>query len=245
MHSRVVGIFQSRTKTASALKRKPYILPVYVLKYIFAGGRSKHLMKPVKISAPFRASKAMDEMPESSSVRLRRGLGLSKRLENFPSNPIFPSNAFQDRPPRLRCIAKIDRRHSVLLRTIPDGDAPRKRPRIHQPPKQFNQHGCSRAAFAALLINNSSSSTVRSASFGVPGDLLDRLALEEMLAPNPTNRLHCQHSATARFESKRAAHQAQWEGSILDPDPPVQGVKIARRITSMDELVDPPKCDCC
>src|SRR4249920_1763404 len=33
-----------------------------------------------------------------------------------------------------------------------------------------------------------------------------------MLAPNPTNRLHCQHSPTARFESKRAAHQAQWEG---------------------------------
>ena len=27
----------------------------------------------------------------------------------------------------------------------------------------------------------------------VPGDLLDRLALEEMLAPNPANRLHCQH----------------------------------------------------
>ena len=46
----------------------------------------------------------------------------------------------------------------------------------------------------------------------VPGDLLDRLALEEMLAPNPPNRLHCQHSPTTRFESKRAAHQAQWEG---------------------------------
>src|SRR6266567_1809206 len=46
----------------------------------------------------------------------------------------------------------------------------------------------------------------------VPGDFFDRLALEEMLAPNPTNRLHCQHSPTARFESKRAAHQAQWEG---------------------------------
>ena len=31
--------------------------------------------------------------------------------------------------------------HSILLRTIPEGDAPRKRPRIHQLPKQFNQHG--------------------------------------------------------------------------------------------------------
>jgi hypothetical protein len=48
---------------------------------------------------------------------------------------------------------------------------------------------------------------------------IDRLALEEMLAPNPTNRLHCQHSPTARFESKRAAHQAG-RGSILDADPP-------------------------
>jgi hypothetical protein len=35
----------------------------------------------------------------------------------------------------------------------------------------------------------------------------------------------------AKAQSERAAHQAQWEGSILDADPPVQGVKIARRIT--------------
>jgi hypothetical protein len=43
---------------------------------------------------------------------------------------------------------------------------------------------------------------------GIHRMLTDRLALEEMLAPNPPNRLHCQHSPTARFESKRAAHQA-------------------------------------
>ena len=43
----------------------------------------------------------------------------------------------------------------------------------------------------------------------VPGNLLDRFALAEMLAPNSANRIHCQHSPTARFESKRAAHQAE------------------------------------
>jgi hypothetical protein len=41
----------------------------------------------------------------------------------------------------------------------------------------------------------------------VPCDFLDRLALEEMLAPDPPNRLHCQHSPTTRFASKQAAHQ--------------------------------------
>src|SRR6187200_2501805 len=34
----------------------------------------------------------------------------------------------------------------------------------------------------------------------VPGDLLDRLALEKMLTPNPTDRLHRQHSPTTCFD---------------------------------------------
>ena len=56
---------------------------------------------------------------------------------------------------------------------------------------------------------------------------LDRLALEEMLAPNPTNRLHCQHSPTARFESKRAAHQAQLGGGqFWTPIPQLRGSKL-------------------
>ena len=42
----------------------------------------------------------------------------------------------------------------------------------------------------------------------IPGNLPDRFAFDEMLAPNPADRLHCQHSPTARLESKRAAHQA-------------------------------------
>src|SRR5262245_25150773 len=36
---------------------------------------------------------------------------------------------------------------------------------------------------------------------------------------------------TARFESQRAAHRPTFRGSILDADPPAQGVKIARRNT--------------
>ena len=46
----------------------------------------------------------------------------------------------------------------------------------------------------------------------VPRNLLDRLALDEVLAPDPADRLHCQHSPTARLESKRAAHQANLKG---------------------------------
>ena len=45
-----------------------------------------------------------------------------------------------------------------------------------------------------------------------PRNLLDRLALDEVLAPDPADRLHCQHSPTARLESKRAAYQANLKG---------------------------------
>jgi hypothetical protein len=52
-----------------------------------------------------------------------------------------------------------------------------------------------------------------------------------MLPPYSPNRLHRQHLPSARFESKQAAQQPIFRGSKLDADPPVQGVKIARRIT--------------
>src|SRR5262245_54382001 len=42
---------------------------------------------------------------------------------------------------------------------------------------------------------------------------------------------------TARFESQRAAHRPTFRGSILDADPPAQGVKIARRNTVICELL--------
>src|SRR5262249_10752340 len=66
-----------------------------------------------------------------------------------------------------------------------------------------------------------------------PCDLLDRLALDEVLTSNPCNRLHDQHPPTTRFESKRERIRSTCRGSILDADPPVQGVNIARRITAV------------
>src|SRR5262245_38207687 len=43
---------------------------------------------------------------------------------------------------------------------------------------------------------------------------------------------------TARFESQRAAHRPTFRGSILDADPPAQGVKIARRNTYISPAID-------
>jgi hypothetical protein len=54
----------------------------------------------------------------------------------------------------------------------------------------------------------------------VAGDLLDRLALDEVLAPNPRNRLHDQHpQPPAPFQS-RQRNRPICRGSILDADPP-------------------------
>jgi len=38
-------------------------------------------------------------------------------------------------------------------------------------------------------------------------------------------------SPTAHFKPKQATHRSKFRGSILDADPPAQGVKIARRNT--------------
>src|SRR5215469_15831265 len=67
----------------------------------------------------------------------------------------------------------------------------------------------------------------------VPRDLPDRLAFDEVLAPNPANRLHCQHSPSL-LDSNRSEQRSRpiFRGSILDADPPAQGVKIARRMTA-------------
>ena len=52
---------------------------------------------------------------------------------------------------------------------------------------------------------------------------LASLAFDEMLAPNPADRLHCQH-----FPSLLASNQSEqrikpiFRGSILDADPPTQ-----------------------
>src|SRR5882762_5748096 len=62
-------------------------------------------------------------------------------------------------------------------------------------------------------------------------DLLDRLALDEVLASYPRNRLHDKHPRPpASFES-RQPNRPTYRGSILDADPPAQGVNIAGRMT--------------
>src|SRR5271166_3842565 len=52
-----------------------------------------------------------------------------------------------------------------------------------------------------------------------------------MLAPNPPNRLHCQHSPPPASNQSEQRIRPNGRGSILDADNPAQGVKIARRNT--------------
>ena len=65
----------------------------------------------------------------------------------------------------------------------------------------------------------------------VAGDLLDRLALDKMLAPYPTDRLHNQHPPPPASRQSRQPNKPKIGGSILDADPPPQGVTFPRRIT--------------
>ena len=61
----------------------------------------------------------------------------------------------------------------------------------------------------------------------VPGDLLDRLALDEVLAPYPRNRLHDQHPLTTRFESKREACYGHTSGGhFWTPIPQLRGSNL-------------------
>src|SRR6516165_9059647 len=64
----------------------------------------------------------------------------------------------------------------------------------------------------------------------VTGDLLDRLALDQMLAPYPADRLHNQHPRHP-LETKRAAQQSRIQGVNFGRRSPGSGVKFARRIT--------------
>src|ERR1700731_3815922 len=69
----------------------------------------------------------------------------------------------------------------------------------------------------------------------VTGNLLDRLALDEVLAPNPGNRLHDQHPQPPASLQSRQRNRPTCRGSILDADPPAQGVNIAGRMTNTIE----------
>src|SRR4051794_12851996 len=66
----------------------------------------------------------------------------------------------------------------------------------------------------------------------VTGDLLDRLALDEVLAPDPGNSLHDQHPPPPALLRSRQRNRPTYRGSILDADPPALGVNIAGRMTS-------------
>src|SRR5260221_9844727 len=73
-------------------------------------------------------------------------------------------------------------------------------------------------------------------------DLLDRLALDEVLASYPRNRLHDKHpQPPASFES-RQPNRPTYRGSILDADPPAQGVNIAGRMTLCPRAISSGLC---
>ena len=67
-------------------------------------------------------------------------------------------------------------------------------------------------------------------------DLLDRLALDKILAPYSTDRLHNQHPPPPASCQSRQTNKSKIGGSILDADPPPQGVTFPRRITFMGDL---------
>ena len=60
-----------------------------------------------------------------------------------------------------------------------------------------------------------------------PRDLSDRLAFDEMLAPNPADRLHCQHFPHRSLRIKASsASGPMGGGQFWTPIPPVRGSKL-------------------
>jgi len=55
-------------------------------------------------------------------------------------------------------------------------------------------------------------------------DLLDRFALDKILTPYPTNRLHNQHPPPPASRQSGQPNKPEIGESILDADPPLQGV---------------------
>src|SRR5262249_46513051 len=70
----------------------------------------------------------------------------------------------------------------------------------------------------------------------IPRDRLDRLPLNQMRAPDLRNRLHDQHSPlSVGCGSSPPVSTTRREGSLLDADPPDNGVLFARRFTHCRE----------
>src|SRR5271166_1034594 len=73
----------------------------------------------------------------------------------------------------------------------------------------------------------------------IASDLFDRFALNKVLAPYPSDRLHNQHPPPPASRQSGQPNKPIIGGSILDADPPPQGVTFLRRITGCDENAFP------
>ncbi len=72
----------------------------------------------------------------------------------------------------------------------------------------------------SLELSEDVSALYRAVASELTGDLLDRLALDEVLAPYPGNCLHDQHPRPPASLQSRQRNRPTCRGSILDADPP-------------------------
>ena len=94
--------------------------------------------------------------------------------------------------------------------------------------------GCTSRSYSnAVAPERSTLRTVFRETCSSRTDLLDRLAPHEVLAPDPRDRVHALHPPppVPITRTGSLASAAHFRGSILDADPPPQGVKIARLFT--------------
>src|SRR5438477_1012034 len=121
------------------------------------------------------------------------------------------------RQPLASRLRLVTRQHPVKI-GVPQ---PQLRPRLYYP--HVRERGCSRSQNLAHRIAR---------HLQLAHDLLDRLAPDKVLTPDPADRLHNQHPPPpARVPKRVSLHiTAQW-GSKLDADHPSNGVNLPRRNT--------------
>ena len=100
---------------------------------------------------------------------------------------------------------------------------------VHGP--SFGRGWTSRSYANAVSPDRSTLRTVFRDTFSSRAISLIVLPLTKMLAPDPRNRLHAQHPPPPASNQSGQRIRPIRRGSILDADPPAQGVKIARRNT--------------
>ncbi len=102
-----------------------------------------------------------------------------------------------------------------------DVPRPQLRPRLHHP--DVLERGRSRTQNLAHRVPR---------HLQLAHDLLDRLASDKVLAPDPPDRLHNQHPPPpARIPKRISLHITAQRGSKLDADHPSTGVNLPRRNT--------------